>query len=131
MARYYQDCESKIKKTNEDKKYQINLNKTKLKNHYEAIVKENKDLKSLVKSQKDTIKTLQEANEDRFRDIKHLTSNDERIERLKELQCQFTGITEMVSQHEQQIDQQIMLLDEYTRMIDIGIQKIPRFDQAP
>ena len=37
----------------------------------------------------------------------------------------------MVNDHTRQRKNQILLLDEYTRMIDIGIQKIPRFDQAP
>lgn len=37
----------------------------------------------------------------------------------------------MISDHSHFRKGQVALIDEYTRMIDIGIQKIPRFDQAP
>ena len=36
----------------------------------------------------------------------------------------------MITENEMQKKRSYRLLDEYTRMIDIGVTKVPRFDQA-
>tara|TARA_B110000285_G_C15085202_1_gene595812 strand:+ start:927 stop:1286 length:360 start_codon:yes stop_codon:yes gene_type:complete len=63
--------------------------------------------------------------------LNHLTSHDERQENLKSLQDSFRGIGDMITEQDTFRTRQAILLKEYTRMIDIGTTKIPRFDQSP
>ena len=62
--------------------------------------------------------------------VKELTSHNERLGYLTDLQENFRSINSMINDNEKQKKRSVMLLAEYTRMIDIGVTKVPRFEQA-
>jgi hypothetical protein len=131
MAEFKRHCEEVVKISREDSQNAIMLNNQKLQIEQQFVNKQVIEMSQIIKSQKAKIEQLQSCTEDRADDIRYLTSFDERNLRIKELQNQFMSINDMVSEHSMFRDSQTKLLDEYTNMIDIGIARIPRFDQCP
>ena len=74
---------------------------------------------------------MQSLLDDKKYEINCLTKFDSRESTMKEMQSSFVGMKQMMDDHQRFRKGQLHLLNEYTNMIDIGIQKKPRKDQCP